>query len=163
MRPIHCALPALLIASLAAQSSDSQSPDFLVDPRPCVSRVEASADGRELALDNGLLRATLRLQPDAALVSLRVGDEHRELLRAVRPFGKVTLNGVESAVGGLTGQPDQAFLMPQWLDAMQPDRSAFHFARWEQGRIAERFPWKRTRHCADDALWPPPGVHVQIH
>src|SRR5215510_6315983 len=98
MRTDRRALLALLAADLV-----SQSPDFLVDPRPYVSRVEASPDGRELALDNGLLRATLRLQPDAALVSLRVGGERRELLRAVRPFGRLTLNGVEFAVGGLLG------------------------------------------------------------
>src|SRR5215471_6020854 len=110
---VRRALLALLVTDLVAQS-----PDFLVDPRPYVSTVDASPDGRELALDNGLLRATLRLQPDAALVSLRVGDEHKELLRAVRPFGRLSLNGVEFAVGGLTGQPDHAFLLPQWLDAM---------------------------------------------
>jgi hypothetical protein len=162
----HCirgALPALLVTAAAAQSPHSLAPDFLVDPRPYVAKVEASADGRELALDNGLLRATLRLQPDAALVSLRTGAERRELLRAVRPFGKLTLDGVEFPVGGLAGQPNHAFLLPQWLDAMQPDRGAFHLARWEQSPIAERLPWKHTRPCADDAAWPPPGVHVQLH
>ena len=43
------ALLALLVADLAAQSTDVAS-DFLVDPRPYVSKVEASPDGRELAI-----------------------------------------------------------------------------------------------------------------
>src|SRR5262249_4351810 len=121
------------IAAVALAAQDAAvRPDFLIDPRPYVAKVEAAADASELVLDNGLLRATLRLQPDAALVSLRVGGEGRELLRAVRPFGKVTLDGKEFALGGLLGQPNQAFLLPEWLGAMTRDPDAFHFDRWQQ-------------------------------
>lgn len=159
---IHTAEAVLLLATLGGLAR-AQQVDFLVDPTPFAARASTSADGRELALDNGLVRATFRLAPDAALVSLRHGSNGEELVRSVRPFGVLTLGGKAVPVGGLTGQPNHAFLLPQWLDAMQPDPAAFRFERMEQGPITERLAWQRVRHTAPDAVWPPRGVHVRFH
>ena len=158
----HRLAPAFLLAALAAVGR-SPSQDFLVDPSPHVARATASPDGKDLVLDNGLLRAAFRLTPDAALVSLRQGPHGEELVRSVRPFGTLTLDGKEVPVGGLTGQPNHAFLLPQWLDTMQPDPAAFHFEKLEQGPVTERFAWKRVRHAAPDAVWPPRGIHLRLH
>lgn len=155
--------PAVLLLATLGGLARAQQTDFLVDPAPFVARTATAAEGRELVLDNGLVRATFHLAPDAALVSLRHGPNGEELVRSVRPFGVLTLGGKAVPVGGLTGQPNHAFLLPQWLDSMQPDPAAFRFERMEQGPITERLAWKRVRHAAPDAVWPPRGVHVQFH
>ena len=159
---VACMRTLLSMASLCL-AVVAQQPDWLLDATPYVAKAEGTADGRELTLDNGLLRASLRLAPDAALTSLRVGTVATEVIRAVSPFGRITLSGRSWPIGGLQGQPNHAFLLPQWLDAMQPDASAFHFTKWEQGPIEPRFAWKRTRPAAPDAVWPPRGVHVALH
>jgi hypothetical protein len=150
----------LAVAFSVAVANGQQPADFLLVPKSFPARVATSAAGRELVLDNGILRATLCLEPDAALVSLRIGD--RELLRAVRPFGQVTLAGTQVSVGGLIGQPNHAFLLPEWLLAMQANPRAFHYKSMSEGPIEARFPWQKTRHTAPDVAWPPHGVHVQL-
>ena len=41
------------------------------------------------------------------------------LLRGVKPEATVTINGIRYEVGGLVGQPDYAYLLPEWLDQMR--------------------------------------------
>ena len=73
-------------ASCGAQNPASAgSPDWLIVPVTTPSRVDASADGKELILDNGLLRRTLRIAPNCATVGLKHVGSGAEFLRAVRP------------------------------------------------------------------------------
>ncbi|MFH0944786.1 MAG: alpha-galactosidase [Planctomycetota bacterium] len=136
--------------------------DWLIHARPDPARVIASADGRELTLENGLVRRIFRLEPTVACYALDNLATGASLLRAVRPEARVVLDGVEHAIGGLTGQPDHAFLLPEWLDAMQQSDPRIRFIGYQEDRTQERFPWKRTRHHAKDASWPPPGVHLRF-
>ncbi|MBM4063546.1 MAG: alpha-galactosidase, partial [Planctomycetes bacterium] len=150
-----------LVHLLAAAGLCAQSPDWLLDPSPYRARVEPAADGRDLVLDNGLLRLRLRLQPALALVSLEQRTAGQQLLRAAAPLGAFTIDGTTANVGGLLGQPNRAFLLPEWLEAMTPDPAAFVYeGSFGSGPIEARFPWRRTRPAAPDATWPPRGQHV---
>ncbi|MFM7213571.1 MAG: hypothetical protein ACKO3H_01680, partial [Verrucomicrobiota bacterium] len=44
------------------------APDWLVDPSPFKARITSREDGRELVLENGLIRRVLVLGPNAATV-----------------------------------------------------------------------------------------------
>lgn len=93
--------------------------DYLIDDAPFVARLVRSADGRELILDNGLVRRTWRLEPGVACVGYDNLMTGQAMLRSVRPEARVTIDGVPRDVGGLTGQPNHAFLTMAWLDAME--------------------------------------------
>jgi hypothetical protein len=136
--------------------------DWLIDPAPFPARLGRSADGRELILENGLLRRAWRLAPNAACVALDDLVRGESLLRAVRPEARLTIDGVEHPVGGLTGQPNHAFVTPAWLDAMRADPRALRFTGWSSGKIEPRIAWKRVRHAAPDAVWPPAGLHLRL-
>ncbi len=136
--------------------------DHLVDPSPYTAEAYRSADGRELVLDNGLIRRTWRLEPNAACVGFDNLVTGQSMLRSVRPEARVTIDGVAHDVGGLVGQPNHAFLLPEWLEAMTADPAAMRLVDVEIGEPAERFAWNRRRHAAPDATWPPPGVHVRF-
>lgn len=156
MRHLRPLVPPLLAALLPAQS-----PDWLIDPSPYHATATPSADHRELTLDNGLLRVRLRLQPALALVGLEQLTAHQQLLRAAAPLGAFTIDGKATNLGGLQGQPNRAFLLDAWLDAMTADPAAFAGdGTFTQGPIEERFAWKRTRRAAPDASWPPRGLHL---
>ena len=160
-------LPACLHAQLPpglpvwAPPEPVRTPDCLLDPSPFVARAFAAAEGRELVLDNGLLRATFRVQPDLALVSLRQLVTDSEMLRAVEPCARLVIDGQPVALGGLLGQPDRAFLLPQWRDQLTADPSAFHLAGIEVGPIAPRLAWQRRRHSAPGVEWPPRGLDLR--
>jgi hypothetical protein len=153
------AAPLLLAAVCAAQSP----PDWLLDPRPYGASVELGAEDRELVLDNGLLRLVVRLDKGPSFVSLEQRTARQQLLRAAAPLGAFVLNGAEVPVGGASGQPNRAFLLPEWIEALQSDPRAFAPDGPPRiGAIAERFPWRRTRAAAPEAVWPPAGKHVEI-
>lgn len=157
MRRLAALLPCFA-AALAAQS-----PDWLLDPSPYRARVEVSADGRELVLDNGLLRLRLLLQPALALVGIEQRTANTQLLRAAAPLGAFTIGGKPANVGGLLGQANRAFLAPEWLPKMTADPAAFALdGEFAQGAIEARFPWLRTRPVVAAVAWPPAGQHVRF-
>lgn len=139
------------------------SGDWLLDDNPFESAVFRTGNPGEITLENGLVRRTFRIAPNAATVGLDHQITGHAVLRAVRPEAEVTIDGVTYPVGGLTGQPNHAFLLPEWLDTMPADPAAFQFTSFEIGEPRERFAWKRVRHHAPDATWPPKGVHLQMH
>lgn len=154
------ALTAQLPADLPVYRAAATAGDCLLDPAPFVARAGSATDRKELVLDNGLVRATFRVRPDLALVGLEQRTTTAQLLRAVRPCARLCLDGREVALGGLSGQADQAFLLPQWLDQLHTDAAAWHLDHIDIGRIAARLPWQRRRHADAAAVWPPPGLDV---
>ncbi len=136
-------------------------PDWLVDPAPYRARVVWSGGRRAVRLENGLVRRSFLLAPDAATVGLDELGTGAALLRAVRPEARLVLDGVELAVGGLEGQPDHAFLLPEWLDGLRPLAGAFHLATAREEPVQVPFRWHRARH-AEDRPWPPPGRHLAL-
>jgi len=141
--------------------------DPLVDPvdrRTGLFRNEGSP--RTLILDNGLIRRTWVLEPDAACIALDLQAPVRSaatVLRAVRPEAELRVNGQEIRAGGLLGQPNHAWFDPAWLAEMRADPEAMRFSGFEiLGPPGERLPWPRVRHHAPDVAWPPPGLHLRL-
>lgn len=128
---------------------------------PYKARIVESKDRHELTLDNGLARRVIRLAPNAATVSLKNLVSGEEMIRAVSPEARITLNGTAFAVGGLEGQKIQNYLKAEWVDAMRDNPADYHFAGWREEPITERLKWKkRPEWLAKDVPWPAPGKHV---
>ena len=158
----HSGHPNRLVQVASAAEISTVRADYLVERIPARATAYASADGRELFLDNGLVRRTLRLAPDGATVAIDDLSTGETVLRAARPAARVNIDGRDIPVGGLVGQPNHAFLKPAWLDALEPDPDALHLVGYEVGEATERLEWKRVRHAAPDARWPAPGVHLRL-
>lgn len=154
-------LVGLLLSGGIAAAAASQR-DWLIDPSPFKARVSVSQDGRELKLENGLLRRVIRLQPNAATVALDHLVTGESLIRGVKPEAVVELDGHRWEVGGLTGQQNYAFLRPQWTGQLRANPAAFRFIGHEIGKPKERLSWKQTRHHAAGVHWPPKGVTLRL-
>ena len=149
-------------ASCGAQNPASAgSPDWLIVPVTTPSRVDASADGKELILDNGLLRRTLRTAPNCATVSLKHLGSGAEFLRAVSPEAVVTIGGERWEIGGLQNQPDRGYLEPAWLAKMTASTNAFRYAGHRLSQPEARYPWK-PRYGAAPVPWPPKGIQLTV-
>lgn len=146
----------------ASPAIAAPSPDWLIDPTPFQARVTTSQDGRELELSNGLLRRVIRIEPNAATVAFDNLSSGDSLLRGVKPEAIIEIDGQRFDIGGLKGQPNYAFLRPEWIDELRPDPAAFRFVGYEIGKPQERLAWKRTRHHAPDVKWPPEGVTLRL-
>ncbi|QDS94467.1 hypothetical protein FF011L_32460 [Roseimaritima multifibrata] len=136
--------------------------DYLVQTPSLKASAFRSTDGRDLILDNGLIRRVWRIEPNGACVAFDNLMTGQSMLRSVRPEARVTIDGVAYDVGGLVGQPNHAFLTPEWLDAMSTDPNAFQLIDFEIGLPEERFAWGRGRRAAPGSVWPPQGVSLRM-
>ncbi len=151
---IPCALAPALRADTPA--------DWLIDPSPYKATATLSQDSRTLTLSNGLIRRTFRLGPNAATVGLDLPTTGQSVIRGVKPEAMLGINGKLHPVGGLIGQPNLAFLRPEWIDQLRADPAAFRFTGHTIGKPTERLAWKKVRHHAKGTQWPPPGVALRL-
>jgi hypothetical protein len=158
----HILSTLIALGSVITPASAVSPRDWLVAPAGSFpARIVRS--GGEVALDNGLIRRTFRLAPDAATVGLRNEMTDTEMLRAVKPEATLTIDGVPCAVGGLTGQPVGNYLKPEWLAEMKA-ADGFRCVGVTDGATTERFPYKpRTAWLSQGkAAWPPHGVALSF-
>jgi len=148
----------------AAEPAPLPPPDWLVNPAPFRASVRENTDLHELVLENGLVRRTLRLAPNAATVDYQSLVTGEQLLRAVGPEAKVSINGIEFAIGGLEGQLVQNYLKAEWIDQLSAIPNSYQFVEWKEEPLAARFPWKkRPEWLSRDLPWPAPGKQVVLH
>ena len=107
----------MTLAELPLFSPVRPSTDWLVHPTGKAG-LYRTGHPEEITLSNGLIARTFRLGPNAATVGLRNLMTGEEMLRAVKPEAIIEVDGKRREVGGLKGQPDLAYLTPEWLDKM---------------------------------------------
>ena len=134
--------------------------DWLVQPPKQTTIVTRRTS--EVVLSNGLIRRTFRIQPDCATVAFDNLMTGASLIRGVKPEGRLTLDGIDTPLGGLTGQPDYAYLRSDWLNAMKSDPKAIHCTGFEKAEVQPRFAWKQVRYAAN-TKWPPNGAGIVFH
>ena len=134
-------------------------PDWLLDASGYTATVTSSKTA--VVLQNGLVRRTIRISPNAATVGLDHLVTGASFIRAVEPEAVLTVDGKELAVGGLKGQPDRAYLLPEWTAALTNDPAALVFVGMSTGNPEAPVPWKSKRHHAD-IPWPPPGMSLDL-
>ncbi len=155
-------LAGWLVPSCLAARIEPPATDWLIDPSPFKARVSTNAEGTELELSNGLLRRVVRITPNAATVALDNLVNGESLLRGVKPEAVVEIDGRRFEVGGLKGQPNYAFLRPEWVAQLRADPTAFRYVGHAVGVPQERMAWKQVRHHAPDVQWPPTGVTLRL-
>jgi len=136
--------------------------DWLLGHVNAPARAMVNAAGTELLLTNGLVARRFRLTPNAATVGLDQLAAGKTFFRAVSPEAEVTLDDSTYAVGGLTGQPDGAFLRRSWIPSLHAIPGAFQFTRLARGTPVASLEWRQIRH-APTAPWPPAGTAVTLH
>ena len=136
--------------------------DYLVEKINEKAAALRNEISNEMILSNGLISRTFRLSPNAATTSLKILTNQQELVRAVKPEAVVTVNGFTINVGGLTGQPNLAFLYPDWIDGLEANPLSFKFSGFKISEPEKRFEWKEVRHHAPGTEWPPRGIKLQM-
>ena len=110
MRFFYVALFAIATECAAAQQlaqlpvwtnnrEQSNQTDWLVHPVQEKATVYNSPDRRDLILYNGLVKRTFRLNPGIACTGYKNMTTGQELIRAVSPEARITINGKEYPVG----------------------------------------------------------------
>lgn len=151
--------------------------DWLVSPK---GKAVVRKSGSNVTIENDLVSRSFRIEPNLACFSLRNKVTGEELIRAVKPEATLKLGGNDVAVGGLHGQPNLAFLTPEWLDKMSAIPGSFVFRSHITSKIQPRMAWAAWNKFAGGNTNPPwpakgieltlqfdnpklPGVFVEVH
>ena len=118
--------------------------DWLIQPVKTKAAIVASTDKKNIQLTNGLLQRVFRITPDVACIDFKNLSNNQQLLRAVKAEARLTINGRDYNVGGLYGQKENAYLLPEWIDQFKAGDSSFHFVSYEISDIQPYLNWKTT-------------------
>ena len=123
--------------------SGAPTQDWMLKPVAQKAAVYRTTDG-DLVLDNGLLYRRFRISPNLACTGFRNLATGEELLRAVGPEARVTIDGQTLNVGGLHGQSERAYLKEEWINGLQDDPADLHYTGFTVQPLTPFLNW-RTR------------------
>lgn len=118
--------------------------DWLITPVQQKAQVYTDAESKQIILYNGLVKRAFALQQNVACIDYKNMSNGQQLLRAIKPEAVVTINNVTYNVGGLYGQTENAYLLPQWLRNFKDHDSDFHFISYTVKEITPFIKWKPT-------------------
>ena len=90
--------------------------DWLVQTPSVKAAVYRSINGKDLILSNGLVKRTFRITPNAACIDYKNLSNGQQLIRAVKPEARIVINEKVYDIGGLHGQKENGYLLPEWVD-----------------------------------------------
>lgn len=136
-----------------------QLADWLVTPVKEPAAVYQTNNGKDLVLYNGLVKRVFRLLPNVVCTDYTNLVSGQQLLRAVKAEARLTINGSSYNVGGLYGQRENAYLLPEWADQFKDSSADFHFVSYTVSKLEPILRWKP----AAASFWvPPPADGVDL-
>src|SRR5436190_114584 len=132
--------------------------DWLVDKVTRKSQAIYYADKKEITLYNGLVKRTFRLLPNAACIDYKNMITGQQLLRAISPEARLTINEKEYKVGGLHGQKEKAYLLPEWVDSFSNNENDFQYINYSIEDIKPFINFKQTMWATNSQQ--PTGKHL---
>ena len=136
----------ILIAMFCKGQSvnDKQKNDWLINSKGYVASIIQSENGIDIALSNGLLKRTFRILPNVACTGYQNLSNGQQLLRTVKPEAALIIDGKKYNIGGLYGQKEHAYLLPEWIDSFTANESDFQFKSYNVSGIQPFIKWKQT-------------------
>lgn len=151
-------------AFLSVENARSQDSDWLLaSPKQFPAELKTDSDEQTLKLGNGIVERRFHLKPGFCTTAIQTLPDAHNHIRAVRPEAVVSINGKSYPVGGLTEQPNHAFLKTEWLKQMKPPEDGFRFQSYQLRSTQPRMKWRKVRPHQADAAWPPPGKELQVN
>lgn len=129
-------------ANLISQNI-TQSTDWLIQQSN--HKAVVSIGKQDITLSNGLASRSFRLSPNIVCTDYKNLINGQQLLRAVSPEARITINGTSYNVGGLFGQKEKAYLLPEWLNSYTSNENDFQFVKYETGNITPFINWEQGR------------------
>ncbi|MGY0038840.1 hypothetical protein [Pedobacter sp. NJ-S-72] len=84
--------------------------DWLINSSGKNARIYRSTDSKDIIFSNGLVKRSFRLQPNLACTDFSNLSNNQQLIRAVSPEAKLTIDGKTYNVGGLHGQKNKKLI-----------------------------------------------------
>ena len=116
--------------------------DWLVKPVKQKANIYQTSDKKNIILYNGLVKRVFRISPNVACIDFKNMSNGQQLLRAIKPEARITINNFTYNIGGLYGQTENAYLLPEWIDSFQADKNDFKIVKFELSGLKPFLHWK---------------------
>jgi len=159
--PLSAALASLSLATAQMPPNYQLQKDWLLDASSYKATIKADQSSKQITLNNGLISRTIdtRLGSTIDFTNLMTGES---IIRAIEPEGSVTINGSALLLGSRETQPNKSFFTSDRISQITPNPNSLAITHFEIGEPKERLKWKRVRHHAPDAVWPPKGKYLRL-
>lgn len=137
----------LMMSSFFVFAQSNVKQDWLLNSSAYKATVSESK--KEITLNNGLLKRRFRISPDVACVDYINLINGQQLLRAVKPEGRLIIDGKNYNIGGLFGQKENAYLLDTWLDGFKAGDSSFHYISHQITELKPFLNWKTSMWAAN--------------
>jgi hypothetical protein len=121
--------------------SQAQSTDWLLKPTTQKAEIVLGQNEKEIILQNGLVKRVFSLSANLACIDYRNLITGQQLLRAVSPEARLVINDVAYNVGGVYGQKEKAYLLPEWIKGFSTNDSDFHYKSYRIQSISPFVRW----------------------
>ncbi|WP_336518468.1 alpha-galactosidase [Pollutibacter soli] len=136
------------------EDNDTQFPgDWLLTNQKIKAGIY-QRDGREIILYNGLVKRTFRTQPNLVCTGYKNMINGQQLLRAIMPEAEITIDGKRYNVGGLYGQKEKAYFLPEWIDSFSTSDQDFQYTGFETGPLQPDIKWNSEKWWASNKKHP---------
>jgi hypothetical protein len=141
----------LLLTLKAAFGQDKFiEPDWLLSPSVYLSDVTLSADHKDLIIQNGLIKRVFRLQPNVVCYDFTNLTTGQQLIRAIKPEATIKINDQWYRIGGLIGQKEQAYFLPEWLSGLSVGEHDFTYIGHKITDLKPVLSWKAEKWWANN-------------
>ncbi len=118
--------------------------DWLIESSKQKAAVYYAADKSGIILYNGLTKRTFTFKPGFACVDYKNVSNGQQLLRSIKPEAKIVIDDKDYNVGGLYGQTENAYLLPQWINNLTTNDADFIYKNFTVTDIKPFLNWKCT-------------------
>jgi len=150
-----------ITALMAKGQNDQLKNDWLLSSSAYKASIKASDKGDEVILSNGLVKRIFRIRPNVVCVDYLNLINGQQLLRSLKPEARLTINGANYNVGGLNGQKENAYLLPEWVDQFTTGKNDFQFSTFEISAIVPKINWKSKFWASNHKA--PTGQRISFH
>lgn len=138
----------------------TQKNDWLINSKGYNASISRSDDGKDLILNNGLVKRTFRVKPNVTCIGYENLVNNQQLIRAVKPEAELIIDNKKYSIGGLHGQKEHAYLLPDWIDSLFSDKNDFQFVSYSASPIEPYIKWKQTFWAGNPT--PPSGKMISF-
>ncbi len=132
-------LAILFSSGLNAQSSKS---DWLIHSVP--QKTTVTEEDNTLVIQNGLLRRSFYLGKNIGCFDFVNLTNQQQLIRAIKPEARLIIDHKEYHIGGLVGQKENGYFLPEWLPSLTKGENDFMFTSFQVTDIKPGIQWKST-------------------
>lgn len=136
-----------LYAGTAVAQVKAPAKDWLINHQSYTAVV--TQKDQEITLSNGLLSRSFRIAPNVICTDYRNLVSGEQLLRAIKPEARITVNGNDYMIGGAQGQKQQAYLLPGWLGDLKKGATDFIYTSHQVTPISPYLKWQAKGWCSN--------------